>query len=191
MWRSYFAHCRCASGLTLGYFSGDVTLSPSSSATRTPSRCPGAVFWAPPASTGWPGRCRPSPASCWPTGFPLSWGLGFMGVLALLGRAAVAAVRPRHLAQPRGGRHGRHGGFARHSAQHPRGHRRRHRSRPADGSRGPGAATTPRWCWCHPPPPCLKTNSSACRGGRRGATARGAIHDGQRLARTRAMPPWA
>ncbi|MBS0507304.1 MAG: AzlC family ABC transporter permease [Proteobacteria bacterium] len=87
MWRSYFAHLPRGRRLTLGYFSGDVIFvsfmqrypQPEPEATQVPYFC-GA------ASTNWLAWQIPSVTGIvLANAIPLSWGLGFAGVLALLG----------------------------------------------------------------------------------------------------------
>ena len=87
MWRSYFAHLPRRRRMALGYFSGDVIFvsfmkrypQPEPEATQLP------YFWGA-ATTNWLAWQIPSVAGIiLANAIPLSWGLGFAGVLALLG----------------------------------------------------------------------------------------------------------
>ena len=87
MWRSYFAHLPRRRRMALGYFSGDVIFvsfmkrypRPEPEATQLP------YFWGA-ATTNWLAWQIPSVAGIiLANAIPLSWGLGFAGVLALLG----------------------------------------------------------------------------------------------------------
>ena len=87
MWRSYFAHLPLRQRLAVGYFSGDVIYvafmkrfpEPKPHADQVP------YFWGA-ASTNWLAWQLPSIAGILlANAVPLSWGLGFAGVLALLG----------------------------------------------------------------------------------------------------------
>ena len=87
MWRSYFAHLPRRMRMALGYFSGDVIFvsfmkrypQPEPEATQLP------YFWGA-ATTNWLAWQIPSVAGIiLANAIPLSWGLGFAGVLALLG----------------------------------------------------------------------------------------------------------
>lgn len=68
MWRSYFAHRPLRERLAIGYFSGDVIYVAFMKRFPEPRPQPEQMpyFWGRPPPTGSPGRCRPSPASCWP-----------------------------------------------------------------------------------------------------------------------------
>ena len=87
MWRSYFQHLPRRQRITLGYFSGDVIfvafMKRYPQATPEPSQVP--YFWGA-ASVNWLAWQVPSIAGILLANvIPLSWGLGFAGVLALLG----------------------------------------------------------------------------------------------------------
>lgn len=87
MWRSYFQHLPLRQRLTLGYFSGDVIfvafMKRYPQAVPEPSQVP--YFWGA-ASVNWLAWQVPSVAGILLANvIPLSWGLGFAGVLALLG----------------------------------------------------------------------------------------------------------
>lgn len=87
LWRSYFQHLPLRQRLAIGYFSGDVIFvafmkrypQPQVQAEQVP------YFWGA-ASTNWIAWQVPSIAGILLANVvPLSWGLGFAGVLALLG----------------------------------------------------------------------------------------------------------
>ena len=87
MWRSYFAHLRLRHRLAIGYFSGDVIFV--NFMGRYPEAKPQAeqlpYFWGA-ALTNWLAWQIPSTLGIFLADqIPLSWGLGFAGVLALLG----------------------------------------------------------------------------------------------------------
>ena len=87
MWRSYFAHLPRWHRLWLGYFSGDVIfvafLKRFPKAEPAPEQVP--YFWGS-AASNWLAWQVPSIAGIvLANAIPLSWGLGFAGVLALLG----------------------------------------------------------------------------------------------------------
>lgn len=87
MWRSYFAHLPLRQRLAVGYFSGDVIYV--AFMKRFPEPRPQAeqipYFWGA-ATTNWLAWQVPSIAGILLAhAVPLSWGLGFAGVLALLG----------------------------------------------------------------------------------------------------------
>ena len=87
MWRSYFAHLPLCQRLAVGYFSGDVIYV--AFMKRFPEPRPHAdqvpYFWGA-ACTNWLAWQVPSVAGILLAhAVPLSWGLGFAGVLALLG----------------------------------------------------------------------------------------------------------
>ncbi|MDD2544855.1 MAG: AzlC family ABC transporter permease [Burkholderiaceae bacterium] len=87
LWRSYFAHLPLAQRLSIGYFSGDVIFV--AFMKRYPALQPEAsqvpYFWGA-ASLNWVAWQVPSMAGiALAHSIPLSWGLGFAGVLALLG----------------------------------------------------------------------------------------------------------
>lgn len=87
LWRSYFDHLRLRHRLALGYFSGDIMF------VLFTQRYPEGVkqaeqlpyFWGM-ASASWLGWQIPSIAGVFlANAIPLEWGLGFAGVLAILG----------------------------------------------------------------------------------------------------------
>ncbi|WP_027017038.1 AzlC family ABC transporter permease [Comamonas composti] len=87
MWRSYFAHLRLRHRMTIGYFSGDVIfvgfMKRYPDATPRPEQVP--YFWGA-AISNWLAWQIPSTLGILLANqVPLSWGLGFAGVLALLG----------------------------------------------------------------------------------------------------------
>lgn len=87
MWRSYFAHLPLRQRLSIGYFSGDVIfvafMKRYPEARPAPDQVP--YFWGA-ASLNWLAWQVPSIAGILLANVvPLSWGLGFAGVLALLG----------------------------------------------------------------------------------------------------------
>jgi len=87
MWRGYFAHLPRKQRLLLGYFSGDVIfvafMKRFPSNTPQPEQLP--YFWGA-ATTNWLAWQVPSIVGILLANVvPLSWGLGFAGVLALLG----------------------------------------------------------------------------------------------------------
>ena len=87
MWRSYFEHLPLRQRLTLGYFSGDVIFVAFMKRYPKPIPEPNQVpyFWGA-ASVNWLAWQVPSIAGILlASEIPLSWGLGFAGVLALLG----------------------------------------------------------------------------------------------------------
>ena len=87
MWRSYFAHLPRRQRLLLGYFSGDVIYVSFMKRFPEPRPEPEQVpyFWGA-ASTNWLAWQVPSLIGILLANVvPLSWGLGFAGVLALLG----------------------------------------------------------------------------------------------------------
>lgn len=87
MWRSYFAHLPRRQRLALGYFSGDVIFVCFMKRYPKPEPAPGQVpyFWGA-ATANWLWWQVPSVAGILLANvIPLSWGLGFAGVLALLG----------------------------------------------------------------------------------------------------------
>ena len=87
MWRSYFQHLPLRQRLTLGYFSGDVIFVAFMKRYPNPIPEPNQVpyFWGA-ASVNWLAWQVPSIAGILlASEIPLSWGLGFAGVLALLG----------------------------------------------------------------------------------------------------------
>ena len=87
MWRSYFAHLPRRKRLAIGYFSGDVIYVGFMKRFPEPRPDPEQLpyFWGA-ASTNWLAWQVPSIAGILlANAVPLSWGLGFAGVLALLG----------------------------------------------------------------------------------------------------------
>ena len=87
LWRSYFAHLPLRQRLAIGYFSGDVIFVAFMKRYPQPAPAPGQVpyFWGA-ACTNWVAWQVPSIAGILlANAVPLSWGLGFAGVLALLG----------------------------------------------------------------------------------------------------------
>ena len=87
MWRSYFAHLPLRHRLALAYFSGDVIYVAFMKRFPQPRPEPEQVpyFWGA-ATTNWLAWQVPSIAGILlANAVPLSWGLGFAGVLALLG----------------------------------------------------------------------------------------------------------
>ena len=87
MWRSYFQHLPQRQRITLGYFSGDVIfvafMKRYPQTVPEPSQVP--YFWGA-ASVNWLAWQIPSIIGILLANvIPLSWGLGFAGVLALLG----------------------------------------------------------------------------------------------------------
>lgn len=87
MWRSYFAHLPRRERVAMGYFSGDVIYVAFMKRFPDPRPAPEQVpyFWGA-ACTNWLAWQVPSIAGIFlASTVPLSWGLGFAGVLALLG----------------------------------------------------------------------------------------------------------
>ena len=87
MWRSYFAHLPRRLRLAVGYFSGDVIYVAFMKRFPEPRPAPEQLpyFWGA-ATTNWLAWQVPSIAGILlANAVPLSWGLGFAGVLALLG----------------------------------------------------------------------------------------------------------
>nr|WP_226450572.1 AzlC family ABC transporter permease [Acidovorax radicis] len=87
MWRSYFAHLPLRQRLAVGYFSGDVIYVAFMKRFPDPQPQPDQLpyFWGA-ACTNWLAWQVPSIAGILlANAVPLSWGLGFAGVLALLG----------------------------------------------------------------------------------------------------------
>ncbi|WP_404300998.1 AzlC family ABC transporter permease [Alicycliphilus denitrificans] len=87
MWRSYFAHLPRRQRLALGFFSGDVIFVAFMKRFPRPEPRPEQLpyFWGA-ATTNWLAWQVPSIAGIiLANTIPLSWGLGFAGVLALLG----------------------------------------------------------------------------------------------------------
>jgi len=87
MWRSYFAHLPRRERMKLGFFSGDVIFVAFMKRYPRPEPQPEQLpyFWGA-ATTNWLAWQLPSVAGIiLANAIPLSWGLGFAGVLALLG----------------------------------------------------------------------------------------------------------
>ncbi|MCE1249173.1 MAG: AzlC family ABC transporter permease [Comamonadaceae bacterium] len=87
MWRHYFGHLPRRQRLWMGYFSGDVIFVSFLKRFPTPRPAPEQVpyFWGA-ASVNWLAWQLPSIAGIvLAEAIPLSWGLGFAGVLAVLG----------------------------------------------------------------------------------------------------------
>ena len=87
LWRCYFQHLPRRQRIVLGYFSGDVIfvafMKRYPQPVPEPSQMP--YFWGA-AAVNWLGWQLPSVAGILlANAIPLSWGLGFAGVLALLG----------------------------------------------------------------------------------------------------------
>ena len=87
LWRSFFSHLRLRHRLSIAYFSGDVIFVAFTKRypqkVKQPEQVP--YFWGA-ALTNWLGWQIPSIAGIYLANvIPLSWGLGFAGVLALLG----------------------------------------------------------------------------------------------------------
>ena len=87
MWRHYFGHLRLAHRMTLGYFSGDIIFvafaqrypSPEKKAEQLP------FFWGAAAANWFFWQVFSITGILLANVIPLEWGLGFAGVLALLG----------------------------------------------------------------------------------------------------------
>jgi len=87
MWRSYFQHLPLRQRMAIGYFSGDVIFVAFMKRFAEPRPAPEQVpfFWGA-ASVNWLAWQVPSIVGIvLANAIPLSWGLGFAGVLALLG----------------------------------------------------------------------------------------------------------
>ena len=87
MWRAYFGHLRLPHRMTLGYFSGDIIfvsfMQRFPTAEKKPEQLP--FFWGA-AAANWVFWQIASVAGILLANvIPLEWGLGFAGVLALLG----------------------------------------------------------------------------------------------------------
>lgn len=87
MWRHYFAHLPRSQRLWLGYFSGDVIFVAFLKRYPQPQPRPSQVrYFCGAASANWLAWQLPSIAGIFLAHWiPLSWGLGFAGVLAILG----------------------------------------------------------------------------------------------------------
>ena len=87
MWRSYFGHLRLLHRMTLGYFSGDIIVVSFAQRYTTPEKKPEQLsfFWGA-AAANWVFWQASSIAGIFLANvIPLHWGLGFAGVLALMG----------------------------------------------------------------------------------------------------------
>ena len=87
MWRNFFAHLRLRHRLSIAYFSGDVIFVAFAKRFPEPIKQPEQLpfFWGA-AMANWLAWQIPSIAGVFLANvIPLSWGLGFAGVLALLG----------------------------------------------------------------------------------------------------------
>lgn len=87
MWRHYFGHLRLLHRLTLGYFSGDVIFVTFSHRYPTPEKQPEQLpfFWGAAAANWVFWQVFSIAGILLANVIPLSWGLGFAGVLALMG----------------------------------------------------------------------------------------------------------
>lgn len=87
MWRHYFGHLRLLHRLTLGYFSGDVIFVTFSHRYPTPEKKPEQLpfFWGAAAANWVFWQVFSIAGILLANVIPLSWGLGFAGVLALMG----------------------------------------------------------------------------------------------------------
>ena len=87
MWRSFFSHLRRRHRMAIAYFSGDVIYVAFTKRYPEPVKHPQqiAFFWGG-AAANWVGWQLPSLAGIFLADqIPLEWGLGFAGVLALMG----------------------------------------------------------------------------------------------------------
>lgn len=87
MWRHYFGHLRLLHRLTLGYFSGDVIFVTFTHRYPTPEKQPEQLpfFWGAAAANWVFWQVFSIAGILLANVIPLSWGLGFAGVLALMG----------------------------------------------------------------------------------------------------------
>lgn len=87
MWRHYFGHLRLLHRLTLGYFSGDVIFVTFTHRYHTPEKQPEQLpfFWGAAAANWVFWQVFSIAGILLANVIPLSWGLGFAGVLALMG----------------------------------------------------------------------------------------------------------
>lgn len=87
MWRHYFGHLRLLHRLTLGYFSGDVIFVTFTHRYPTPEKTPEQLpfFWGAAAANWVFWQVFSIAGILLANVIPLSWGLGFAGVLALMG----------------------------------------------------------------------------------------------------------
>lgn len=87
MWRHYFGHLRLGHRMTLGYFSGDIIFVAFAQRfpgqEKTPQQLP--FFWGAAACNWVVWQVSSIVGILLANVIPLSWGLGFAGVLALLG----------------------------------------------------------------------------------------------------------
>lgn len=87
MWRHYFGHLRLLHRLTLGYFSGDVIFVTFTHRYPTPEKKPEQLpfFWGAAVANWVFWQVFSIAGILLANVIPLSWGLGFAGVLALMG----------------------------------------------------------------------------------------------------------
>lgn len=87
MWRHYFGHLRLLHRLTLGYFSGDVIFVTFTHRYHTPEKQPEQLpfFWGAAVANWVFWQVFSIAGILLANVIPLSWGLGFAGVLALMG----------------------------------------------------------------------------------------------------------
>ena len=87
LWRTYFGHLRLAHRLTLGYFSGDIIFVAFTQRYPTPEKKAEQLpfFWGAAASNWLFWQVFSIAGILLANVIPLEWGLGFAGVLALLG----------------------------------------------------------------------------------------------------------
>lgn len=87
MWRHYFGHLRLLHRLTLGYFSGDVIFVTFTHRYPTPEKQPEQLpfFWGAAVANWVFWQVFSIAGILLANVIPLSWGLGFAGVLALMG----------------------------------------------------------------------------------------------------------
>lgn len=87
MWRHYFGHLRLVHRMTLGYFSGDIIFVAFSQRYPTPEKKAEQLpfFWGAAASNWLFWQLASISGILLANVIPLDWGLGFAGVLALLG----------------------------------------------------------------------------------------------------------
>ena len=87
MWRHYFGHLRLLHRLTLGYFSGDVIFVAFTHRYPTPEKKPEQLpfFWGAAVANWVFWQVFSIAGILLANVIPLSWGLGFAGVLALMG----------------------------------------------------------------------------------------------------------
>lgn len=87
MWRTYFGHLRLLHRITLGYFSGDIIFvafaQRFASAEKKPEQLP--FFWGAAAGNWLFWQISSIAGILLANVIPLHWGLGFAGVLALMG----------------------------------------------------------------------------------------------------------